>query len=236
MSGVEPAPPLLVSKTDVEFIDRGKRFSALSITLLKAEPGKSLALTGPSGSGKSTLLYTIAGLLRPANGRVLWGGRNILALNEPLRDKWRREHVGFVFQDFELLPELTALQNVLVPATFARFAIDAKTRTRARDLLDEFGVPARGTPAGALSRGERQRVALARAMLFDPPIVLADEPTASLDANAGSVVIRALTARARAEGRTVIAATHDPALIESMDARVGLEHGRLVDETEEEET
>ncbi len=224
--GCGAAPELRVENLSVRFADRGKSFTALDIHALEAAPGARLALTGPSGCGKSTLLYVLAGLIRPANGAVRWGGEDIFAMGESARDAWRRRNVGFVFQDFELLPELPALENVLVPATFARFSIGAELRARARSLLDQFGVPARAGPAGFLSRGERQRVALARALLFDPPVLLADEPTASLDAASGAIVIDALARRAREDGRTVIAATHDFALIERMGSRLALEHGR----------
>ena len=227
MSRVGAAPSLKISHLDVRFVDRGKFFSALAIDFLDAPGGNSLALTGPSGSGKSTLLYALAGLLRPGSGGIFWGELDILAMNETARDTFRRENIGFVFQDFELLHELTPLQNVLTPATFAHFSIDAATRQRAQMLLDRFNVPARGTRTGALSRGERQRVAMARALLFDPPIILADEPTASLDADSGAMVIDALADRAREDGRTVIAASHDPALIARMDGEVRLDHGRI---------
>ena len=167
-----------------------------------------------------------SGLLKPARGRVVWGGEDLFAKGEGARDAWRRAHVGFIFQDFELLHELTPLQNVLVPATFARFSIDAATKARAGELLDRFGVPARGQATGSLSRGERQRVALARALLFDPPVLLADEPTASLDAASAAVVIETLAA---SEGRTVIAASHDRALVERLSREVKLERGKLAE-------
>jgi putative ABC transport system ATP-binding protein len=227
MSRVATSPDLHVTGLNVQFVDRGKTFTAVSVDDLKAPGGASLALTGPSGCGKSTLLYALAGLLAPASGTLHWGAMDLLAQRESARDAWRRQNVGFVFQDFELLAELTPLQNVLMPATFAHFTIPAALKLRAQKLLDQFGVPARAGPTGVLSRGERQRVALSRALLFDPPIILADEPTASLDAQSGEIVIAALTEHARAEGRTVIAASHDPALIASMKARLSLDHGRI---------
>ncbi len=219
------APSLAVRGLDVRFVDRGKTFSAVSLESLDVAPGESLALTGPSGCGKSTLLYALAGLLKPSSGTVAWDGSDVYARGESARDAWRRRNVGFVFQDFELLPELSPLRNVLVPATFERFRVDAATRARAEGLLEKFGVPARGA-TGALSRGERQRVALARALLFDPPVILADEPTASLDAASGAAVIAALAEQARAEGRTVIAASHDPLLIRRLGGELRLERGQ----------
>ena len=228
MSGGAPGPGLRLDNLDVRFSDRGKAFSALAIASLVVKAGESLALTGPSGCGKSTLLYALAGLLPPRAGAIFWGDRDILTMPESARDAWRRRNIGFVFQDFELLPELTPLQNALLPATFAHFTIPAATRARASALLEKFGVPARGE-TGVLSRGERQRVALARALLFDPPVILADEPTASLDAASGETVIATLAEHARAEGRTVIVASHDMALVGRLDARLRLEHGRIVE-------
>ena len=219
------SPALRVADLRVHFTDRNKTFTALSLDTLELASGRSLALAGPSGSGKSTLLYVLAGLLRPATGHVRWGEEDIYTRGESARDAWRRKNIGFVFQDFELLHELSPLQNVLVPATFAHFSIPGALRTRAQMLLDRFGVPARGAATGNLSRGERQRVALARALLFDPPIILADEPTASLDAQSGAIVIDALTDQS--SGRVFIAASHDPALIARMEMTLRLDHGRL---------
>lgn len=224
-------PALQVENLRVQFFEHGKEFVALDVERLDVAPGKGMALTGPSGCGKSTLLYVLAGLLKPASGRVKWGGLDLFAQGEAVRDAWRRRNAGFVFQDFELLHELTPLQNVLVPATFARFSIGEDLRLRASQLLDRFGVPARGAATGSLSRGERQRVALARALLFDPEVILADEPTASLDAQSAAIVIEALTERARTEGRTVIAASHDRALVERLGGELQLERGRVKLET-----
>jgi putative ABC transport system ATP-binding protein len=218
-------PALAVRGFDIRFADRGKVFSAASVAILDVARGETLALTGPSGCGKSTFLYALAGLLPPTSGTISWDGADLFELEEAERDAWRRHNVGFVFQDFELLPELTPLQNLLVPATFERFRIPGAVRRRADRLLEQFAVPSRRA-ASSLSRGERQRVALARALLFDPKIILADEPTASLDAASGAMVVDALAELARDEGRTVIAASHDPALIARFGAELRLERGR----------
>src|SRR5579871_4378861 len=187
-----------------------------------------LAVTGPSGSGKSTFLYAIGGLLRPRRGRVLWDEHDILAQGESARDRWRRHTVGFAFQDFHLLPELSPLQNVLLPASFERFAAAPAVRARAIALLDHFDVPQVRKNTATLSRGEQKRVAVARALLFDPPVILADEPTASLDAKAGDMVIDILLQLSQAEHRTVIAISHDQALLKRFPDVVVLDHGRLV--------
>ncbi|MDF3607609.1 ATP-binding cassette domain-containing protein [Paracoccus sp. DMF-8] len=185
-----------------------------------------VVLTGPSGSGKTTLLYLLSGLLVPTAGRIDWQGCDIARLSGSARDRWRRENASFVFQDFQLVPELSPVDNVLVPAWFTSFSA-ARLRDRAGSLLRRFGVPDRRR-ASLLSRGEQQRVALARALLLSPAVIFADEPTASLDAASGAEVIATLSALARDEGHSIIIASHDPALIARADLRLELERGQKV--------
>jgi putative ABC transport system ATP-binding protein len=227
-------PELDVANLVVRYHDGSDAVTALQIEQLSVPPGSLFAVTGPSGSGKSTFLYAVGGLIRVQGGTVLWDGRDILALPEAERDRWRRHTIGFVFQDFHLLPELTPLQNVLLPASFERFAIGPAIRARAVALLDRFAVPRARSTTAHLSRGEQQRVALARALLYDPPVILADEPTASLDAEAGAVVVETLAQLADKEGRTVIAVSHDPALVTRFSGHVALDHGRVRDAQREE--
>jgi putative ABC transport system ATP-binding protein len=221
------APDLDIQDLQVRYSNGPGAVTALEIERLRVPPGSLLGVTGPSGSGKSTFLYAIGGLLRPQRGLVLWDGRNILSEGESARDRWRRHTVGFAFQDFHLLAELTPLQNVLLPASFERFAADRATRERAVALLDHFSVPQARKSTASLSRGEQQRVAIARALLFDPPVILADEPTASLDAKAGDVVIEILLQLSAREGRTVIAISHDRELLKRFANTVALDHGRM---------
>ena len=221
------APDLRIEDLQVRYSNGPGAVTALEIEHLSVPPGAQLAITGPSGSGKSTFLYAIGGLLRPRRGRVLWDGRDILTEAESKRDRWRRHTVGFAFQDFHLLPELTPLQNVLLPASFERFATGRAIRERAVALLDHFAVPLARKSTASLSRGEQQRVAIARALLFDPPVILADEPTASLDAKAGAVVIDILQQLSAQEGRTVIAISHDQELLKRFPNTRALDHGRL---------
>jgi putative ABC transport system ATP-binding protein len=223
---VQP-PRLEIEDLLVRYGDGLDTVTALAIERLSVPRGALLAVTGPSGSGKSTLLYAIAGLIRPQRGAIRWDGGNILAEKEAARDRWRRHSIGFAFQDFHLLPELTPLQNVLLPASFERWTIDRAVRARAVALLERFAVPQARRTIGALSRGEQQRVALARALLYDPPVILADEPTASLDAAAAAVVADRLARLSSEDGRTVIAVTHDPTLIARCGSQIALEHGRL---------
>ena len=153
--------------------------------------------------------------------------RNLIyRLAETERDQWRRQHIGFVFQDFHLLPELSPILNVKIAATFSRPPKGIKER--ARELLDELGVPPGRQSIETLSRGERQRVAIARALLFDPPVILADEPTASLDDAATEQVLSALRALAR-RGKTVVMVSHEPTAIAEADQLVTLARGHIVE-------
>ena len=173
-----------------------------------AEAGELVGATGPSGSGKTSLLYVLAGLERPQRGVVLWDGIDILSLTEADRDHWRRRTLGFVFQDFHLFSGLSALDNVLLPATFEHAVIPGWLRRRARELLSDVRMREDRTPVERLSRGEMQRVALARALLFAPPVVMADEPTASLDAESATLVGGLLVAMAREAGSTALVVVH----------------------------
>ncbi len=209
---------------ELSFPDRkGVPFTVLAFERFVPKRGEVTAVTGASGSGKSTLLYVMAGLLPPGQGRVLHDGADIYGFGESRRDAWRRRTIGFVFQDFHLIPELSVLANAALPATFAG---GAGIRARAAETLKTLGVPTDRRSVDELSRGERQRVAIARALAFDPPVILADEPTASLDADAAGDV-RAILRRLAADRRTVVAVTHDPAIIDEADAVFRLEHGRI---------
>ncbi|MGH7292559.1 MAG: ABC transporter ATP-binding protein [Myxococcota bacterium] len=194
---------------------------------LELPAGTSVALTGPSGSGKTTLAYLLTGIERVQEGAVRWGETDLAGLSERGRDAWRRERVGFVFQDFHLVPGLSILANVLVTCWFDRWRPAPSLIERAQELLVRFAVPSTGRRVTDLSRGEQQRVAIARALLREPGIVVADEPTASLDAASGAAVIELLLERVRSSGATFLAVTHDPALIEAVGTVYHLEHGRL---------
>ncbi len=219
-----PAPDVLAMR-DVRVTFGG--MAVLQIDAFQAEPGSLWGCAGPSGCGKTTFLHVLAGLLKPDSGAVLWGETDIAALPEGARDRWRRETVGMVFQDFQLIPELSAVRNVLLPATFNSWTVDRSLRARALTLLREMGIARPDTLAGALSPGEQQRVALARAMLARPRLILADEPTASLDRATAATVTDLLQDTVRRSGATLIAVSHDEALLDRMQHRLVLNAGRI---------
>jgi putative ABC transport system ATP-binding protein len=192
---------------------------------LAVAPGTMTVLSGASGSGKSTLLYLLSGLLRPDAGSIVWADTDIAKLGESQRDRWRRKQAGFIFQNFHLIEEMSPVDNVLVPIWLDSFSAAAK-RQRALDLLRQLDVPAERESVAKLSRGQQQRVAIARALIGDPSVIFADEPTASLDAAAGETVAAVLQTLARDEGRTVVVATHDPAVKALADQSVMLDHGK----------
>nr|WP_290669734.1 ABC transporter ATP-binding protein [Ardenticatena sp.] len=200
---------------------------ALRNVSLTVQEGEFVAIVGPSGSGKSTLLGLIAGLDRPDSGDVWVSNTPVHALSQDALARWRRTHVGIVFQFFQLLPTLTALENVIVPLSLARHP---NTEERAWALLDAVGVAHRAHHLPAeLSGGEQQRVAIARALANDPAILLADEPTGNLDTRTGAHIL-ALLARLHAEGRTLVLVTHDDTLAQQAERIVRVHDGRIVHE------
>ena len=213
---------------------QGHAFAALDVAGLAFASAAFTCVIGPSGCGKSSLLWGLAGIAGEASNSVVWQNAgatiDIAQLSSRARDRFRRENIGFVFQDFQLIGELSPLENVLTPARFDHLRAPAYLRARAGVLLERLRVPQARRRAADLSRGEAQRVALARALLRDPPINLADEPTASLDAAAADTVGEALAALAIA-GKLVIAVTHDATLAGRASRVLRLDHGRIVADT-----
>ena len=177
---------------------------------LQIERGEMVAIMGPSGSGKSTLLHLLGALESPSSGTIALAGRHFEGLDDRELTLLRREGIGFVFQFFNLLPALTAEENVLLPALIAGRR-DEATRARAPALLDRVGLAARGHHLPSeLSGGEQQRVSIARALLMEPELVLADEPTGNLDSQSSAQVLELLAELNREEGHTIVMVTHDP--------------------------
>ncbi|MFI5447799.1 ABC transporter ATP-binding protein [Polaromonas sp. UC242_47] len=205
----------------------GASIQALQDVSAEFLPGHLTAIVGPSGSGKSTLLHALAGIVVPQQGEIRFGATVVNQFGERQRDAWRLAHCGMVFQDFRLIDELDALSNTLLPAQFQRARLPEALRERARVLLARFEVPLRAGPVARLSRGEQQRVALARALLLDPPIILADEPTASLDPGNGQRIANELKAMAQA-GKTVVTVTHDHKLSALADQVIRMTAGQVL--------
>jgi putative ABC transport system ATP-binding protein len=193
---------------------------------LEVTQGEAVAVVGASGSGKSTLLAILAGLDTPTSGRIQLDGQELFALDEDLRAELRGRSVGFVFQSFQLLPALTALENVMLPLELSN---DEKAEELARQMLERVGLGERLQHYPKhLSGGEQQRVALARAFVVRPKLLLADEPTGSLDADAGAEIIRLLFEMNREYGTTLVLVTHDETLAARCGRIVRLAAGRIV--------
>ena len=204
----------------------GRTLTVLADIDLRIEPEEFVAIVGPSGSGKTTLLGLLAGLDRPSAGAVHLDGNDIGALTEDERARFRADRIGFVFQTFQLIPTLTALENVGVPLELSGRSGEAESR--AAHLLGRVGLSDRLSHYPAqLSGGEQQRVALARAFANRPRILFADEPTGNLDAETGRTVIELIRELHGAERTTLVLVTHDPALAGLADRVVRLEAGRI---------
>lgn len=197
---------------------------------LDVASGETVAVMGPSGCGKSTLLHLLGGLDRPSGGEVWLAGRRIDHLGERSLARMRRTDVGFVFQAFHLMDELTAVENVELPALVGGSSPRA-ARRRATELLERIGLADRaGFLPSALSGGQRQRVAIARAVSNQPPVVLADEPTGNLDSSATLDVLRLFESLHEA-GQTLVIVTHDARIAATADRMIAMRDGAFVDET-----
>ncbi len=194
---------------------------------LSVTAGEILAVMGPSGSGKSTLLHCLAGILTPDAGEIRFAGRRIDTMREDERSALRRDRFGFVFQFGQLVPELTAEENLALPLLLAGTR-RAAALARARDWFARLGLDGlEGRRSGELSGGEAQRVALARALVAEPEVVFADEPTGSLDSLTGEQVMNLLVDAARVQGTTVILVTHEPRVAAYADREVVVRDGRV---------
>jgi ABC-type lipoprotein export system ATPase subunit len=215
----QSAPAVLLQDVKKAFpLGHGHDLEVVDVTSLALPVGSYTVLKGPSGSGKTTLLNLIAGIALPTAGHIRVSGTDLVILPEPQRDRFRAAHIGYVFQTFNLLAPFTALENVILAMRFANTIPKRAQRQRAIDLLARLGLSTRlsHTPA-QLSRGEQQRVAMARALANDPPVLLADEPCASLDAATAQVVLQALHSICRESAKTVLIVAHDTAALEGAD-------------------
>jgi len=189
--------------------------------------GVMAAIIGPSGSGKSTLLNLLGALDHPTAGKVIVAGTDLGTLPEAGLTAYRRRSVGFVFQDYGLIPNLTALENVMLPMEFAKLPV-AEAKQRARQLLEAVGLGHRTSHRPSrLSGGEQQRVAIARALANDPAIVLADEPTGNLDTTKGREIVELLRRLVKERGKTAIVVTHDARIAGAADLRFHIQDGKI---------
>ena len=194
-------------------------------------PGQFLAIMGPSGAGKSTLLHLLAGLDTPTSGEVLWGGRVVSSLSDAQRTEFRRQMIGIVFQFYHLLPELSALENVMLPSVVGGQRRGKDVTMRAVACLEQVGMNIRSRHRPReLSGGEQQRVAIARALMNQPKLLLCDEPTGNLDSKAGEDVMRLLTTLSRRRGVGVVLVTHQAKLAEHAERTVVLRDGQILEE------
>jgi putative ABC transport system ATP-binding protein len=207
----------------------GRDLTVLKDITFSLEPGGFLAILGPSGSGKTTLLGLLAGLDRPSGGSVYLDGQELGSLTEDERARLRGEKIGFVFQAFQLIPTLTAQENIQVPLELRG---DARASARARELLERVGLSGRGHHYPAqLSGGEQQRVALARGFSSRPRVLFADEPTGNLDAATGATIIDLMVELNRDLGTTLVLVTHDLDLAARARRTIRLADGRVVADT-----
>ena len=208
----------------------GRQHNVLLEVTLDLNPGESVALLGPSGSGKSTLLNLISGMDIPDVGTIEVSGQDLTKLTERERTLFRRRHIGFIFQFFNLIPTLSVLENLLLPLELAG-RLDKENLARAAELLRTVGLEGReGAFPDRLSGGEQQRVAVARALVTRPALVLADEPTGNLDREAGEVVLDLLAGLVRDEGSTLVTVTHSRSVAERADRILVLRDGHLEEE------
>ncbi len=213
-----------------EFPTRSGPLEVLRGISFSLDTSGSLAIVGPSGSGKSTLLNIVGTLEAPTSGQVTLDGRDPTTLPEKELAVFRREHLGFIFQDHHLLPQCSALENVLVPCLGGGSRVSQEDEARGRELLDRVGLADRLDHRSAeLSGGERQRVAIARALIHGPSLLLADEPTGNLDRTSAGQVAELLSQLQEEEGMLLLLVTHDLELASKMQARKHLDGGELTE-------
>lgn len=220
---------IILSHLTMRLAGGGHQITILDDVSLEISDKQRVAIVGPSGSGKSTLLGLIAGLDQPTSGSITLDGIEISGMRESALARYRRDHIGYIFQSFHLIPTLTALENVLVPLELAGVR---GAKDRATDLLRAVGLGDRLQHYPVqLSGGEQQRVAVARAFACRPPILLADEPTGNLDSATGQSVMNLLLSLHRDYGTTLVLVTHDRALASSMERVISLRDGRIESDT-----
>lgn len=220
---------LKVTNLTKEFQSGDTKVTALKDISLTIEDGVFSTIVGKSGSGKSTLLSLLGALDRPTSGNIDVDGQNVSKMGDGKLIKYRRDKIGFIFQSYNLIPNLTALENVMLPMEFSHIKF-ALRKERAEKLLQQVGITGdkQNRKPGRLSGGEQQRVAIARALANKPNLILADEPTGNLDSSTGKIIVNLLKKLAKSEKTTIVAVTHDDGIAEEAEVTFRLKDGRLV--------
>jgi predicted ABC-type transport system involved in lysophospholipase L1 biosynthesis ATPase subunit len=225
---MEPKPHLVASQLRRSFLIGSRKVDVLKGIDLEIARGECVFLCGASGAGKTTLLYTLAGLEKPEGGKILFEGEALYSKGDGAECRRRNRRIGFVFQGYFLLPELTALENVELPALIGGYR-GKQIRMRAIEILERVGLGERMQHLPSeLSGGEQQRVAIGRALMNDPTLLFADEPTGNLDSRTGGLIIDLLLSLAKEERRTLVVVTHDARLAERGDRRLEIRDGQIL--------
>jgi len=226
---VEREPLIVIEQLSKWFDEGNRRRMVLNDVNVTLNRGEFVVLLGKSGSGKSTLLNLIGGIDSPSSGKIRFGAQDLTGLNERARTLFRRQHIGFIFQFFNLLPTLTVIENIMLPLELNNLA-NAAGRQRAHDLLAQVGLDDRAaTYPDKLSGGEQQRIAIARALVHNPLLILADEPTGNLDVETGQQVLELLDSLTRQAGKNLLMVTHSPDVIGIADRVFQIKEARLIE-------
>lgn len=210
-------------------IDGETIFTALEDVSLTIRDGEFVSIIGPSGSGKSTLMHIIGLLDKPTEGEVLINDKDIRSISDDDLSHLRQVVVGFVFQQFNLINKLTILENVMMPAIYARVALTFDPKTRAMELLNQLGIASKANSyPNKISGGQQQRVAIARALMMKPQLILADEPTGNLDSKTGQEILALLTDLNKTEHITLVIVTHDDAVAQRAKRQIKIRDGHVV--------
>ncbi len=211
-------------------LDKELVFTALKDINLTIKTGEFTSIVGPSGSGKSTLMHII-GLLDPiSKGKILIDEKDISKLNDDQISTLRNEFVGFIFQQFNLIPKLTVIENIMMPTVYARVKLKFDPKEKAMELINKFGLNSKeNSYPNKISGGQQQRVAIARALIMNPKLILADEPTGNLDTKTGEDILRILHSLHEKEQITVVVVTHDPNIAERTERKIIIRDGEIVE-------
>ena len=209
-------------------LDKDLVFTALKNINLTIKSGEFSSIVGPSGSGKSTLMHIIGLLDQPTQGQIFIEGKDISKLNDNQLSSLRNEYVGFVFQQFNLIPKLTNLENIMLPAVYARTKLNFDPRVKAMELIKSFGLEGKeDSYPNKISGGQQQRVAIARALIMNPRLILADEPTGNIDTKTGEEILKILHQLHKNEKITVVIVTHDPNIAAKTEHKIQIVDGQI---------